>query len=128
VAAGVNAYLPSRYVEMAQEDEFFVALEEDRRVGFFTIRRVDRATAEIPLIYLDLARRGEGFGSECMRHIERWIAASWSEVSTLFLDTVIPNYNGGFYRKMGFDPVGETFCELSSLRVRAVRFEKRLDG
>ena len=54
VAAGVNAYLPEDYIEMAKDAPFFIVEEDDERIGFFTLRRIDESTAELPLIYLSL--------------------------------------------------------------------------
>jgi GNAT superfamily N-acetyltransferase len=126
VAAGVNAYMPSDYVQMSEEQEFFVAEFDHSPVAFFTLRREDLSSAEIPLIYLDLDYLGKGIGSWCIQYLEDWVKQNWIEVTTLFLDTVIPKYNGGFYRKMGFESTRECYCEFSGYRVPAIRFEKRL--
>lgn len=126
VAAGVNAYMPSDFVELATRQECFVVQSDDRPIGFFNLRREDLTRVEIPLIYLDLRCLGQGVGSWCMRFIEEWVRANWSEVTTLFLDTIIPEYNGGFYRKMGYREVGTTICRFPDSDVPAVRFEKQL--
>jgi GNAT superfamily N-acetyltransferase len=126
VAAGVNAHMPADYVEMAGTHEFFVVEDKGSRVGFFTFKRVDRTTAEISLVYVDLDHLGKGIGSRCIGYIEVWIGSTWPEVGTLFLDTIIPKYNGGFYEKMGFEPAGEAVCRFPGCQVRAVRFEKTL--
>jgi len=126
VAACVNAYMPADYVRMSEETEVFVVEDEAVPLGFFTIKRVDRNTAELPLIYLDLGHIGQGIGAWCIGYIEDWIRANWREVRTLVVDTIIPRYNGGFYQKVGFRRVAETFCEFPDQRVPAIRFEKRL--
>jgi GNAT superfamily N-acetyltransferase len=126
VAAGVNAYLPSDYVRMAEGTEFFIVEREARPVGFFTIRRLDAARAEIPLTYFDLGELGRGLGSWSIRFVRTWIRTHWPEVATLVVDTIIPDYNGGFYRRCGFRQESATTCGLSGLRVPAVRFAMAL--
>jgi GNAT superfamily N-acetyltransferase len=126
IAACVNAYLPEDYVRMAGELEFFVAEEGGEPAGFVTMGRAGPAEAEIPLLYVDLARLGRGLGTRCLRHAEDWIAAHWPEVATLFLDTIIPRYNGGFYRRLGFAEDGETICAFPGASLPALRFRKRM--
>jgi len=111
---------------MSDEGEVFVVEEGEDRVGFFTLKRTSRTRAELPLIYLDLDHVGKGIGTRCIEYIEEWIRAHWGEVSALFVDTIIPNYNGGFYRKVGFRQVGETACDFPDASVPAIRFEKQL--
>lgn len=126
VAAGVNAYTPADYARMSDEGEVFIVEVGEHPVGFFTLKRASRTRAELPLIYLDLGHMNKGIGRQCIRYIEDWIRSNWSEVSTLFVDTIIPNYNGEFYRKAGFRQVGETVCEFPEQSVPAIRFEKQL--
>ena len=127
VAAGVNAYMPGDYIRMAQRVAFFIIEEDNRRIGFFTVKRVNETTAELPLIYLDLNHLGKGIGSQCIRFMEEWILSHWTEVDTFFVDTVIPEYNGAFYQKMGFAPEGEVACHFPDLTVSALRLSKRLE-
>jgi GNAT superfamily N-acetyltransferase len=126
IAAAVSAYLPADYVRMSEEGEVFVVEEGGDLVGFFTLKRTSPARAELPLIYLDLEYIGRGIGRRCIAYLEDWIWSNWREVSILFVDTIIPNYNGEFYRKVGFRQVGEAICEFPGGRVPAIRFEKRL--
>jgi GNAT superfamily N-acetyltransferase len=126
VAAGVNAHMPGDYVRMARESEFFIVEEAGTPVGFFMLKRVDQTTAEIALIYLSPGARGKGIGRWCMQQIDEQTRSTWPEVATLCLDTIVPECNGGFYRKVGFKPVAETVYSYPDLDVRAVRYEKRL--
>ena len=119
VAAAVNAYMPSDYIGMADKHAFFVLEDAGTRVGFYTLRRLDQRTAEIPLIYLELDQTGRGIGSWCMQSIEAWLASHWPDVSTLIVETIIPHYNGNFYRRMGFTPVAETKCHFPDGDVKA---------
>lgn len=126
IAAATEAYLPADYVRMSREGEVFVVEEAGKPAGFFTLNRAGPTRAELPLIYLDRAHMGQGIGRQCIAYLEDWIRANWSEVSILFVDTIIPNYNGGFYRKVGFTEVGEVDCHFPAGRVPAIRFEKNL--
>jgi GNAT superfamily N-acetyltransferase len=126
VAAGVNAHMPRDYVRMARGSEFFIVEEAGTPVGFFVLKRVDRTTAEIALIYLSVGARGKGIGRWCVQQVEERTRSAWAEVATLFLETIVPEYNGAFYRNVGFTPVAETVYSYPDLEVRAVRYEKRL--
>jgi GNAT superfamily N-acetyltransferase len=124
IAACVNAYLPNDYIRISDEMPHFIVEENDVSVGFFNLKHKDKYTAELPMIYLDLEYLGKGIGSACISYIEKWIAINWKEVNTLIVDTVIPKYNSGFYKKVGFIPVGESFCDFRGLKVKALRLKK----
>jgi GNAT superfamily N-acetyltransferase len=126
VAACVNAYLPDDYLRMAEVSEFFVVEEEDRPVGFFTLKRIGEHRAELPLIYLDLDFLGSGIGTRCLQFMEGWIAAHWKEVDTFIVDTVVPEYNGGFYEKAGFERAGQVVCAYPDMNLDALRLQKKL--
>jgi len=125
-AAGVNTFMPDDYVRMAETAPFFVAEDSGRVIGFCTIERKDTRVAEIPLIYIELNQLGKQIGQILIEYIEQWVTANWPEVTTLMVDTVIPKYNGGFYKKVGFIPAGDAICTFAELQVRALRFEKKL--
>ncbi len=99
-------------------DEVFMVLEGQLRI--------DDKTVEIPLIYFDLKYIGKGYGSETMRFVEEWIRENWPAVKKIFLDTIIPKYNGGFYNKIGYKELGESKCIFPGKEVSATRFEKKL--
>jgi len=126
VAAAVNSYLPDVYIRMAQETPIFIVEKKGTPVGFFTLKRRDGSTTELPQIYLDLDRLGRGIGTACITYIEKWLAENWPEVNTLVVDTVIPKYNSGFYKKVGFIPGEFTYCEFSGRKLRALRLVKHL--
>lgn len=128
VAACINAYMPKDYIRMAKKMEFFIVEDNRMPVGFFTIKRVDAITAEIPLIYIDLNHLGKGIGTTCIQFIKKWLSSNWIDVGTLIIDTVIPQYNSGFYQRMGFIPIEETFCDFPDLKVKALRFCKELNS
>jgi GNAT superfamily N-acetyltransferase len=125
-SAGVSAFMPDDYVRMAQTTPFFVAEAAGGIIGFFTIERKDRARAEIPLIYIDLGHLGKKIGRTFIEYIEHWVTANWPDVTTLIVDTVIPEYNRGFYQKVGFLPAGKASCRFPAMDVPALRLEKKL--
>jgi len=126
VSAAVNSYMPDDYIRMARETTFFIVERKGVPVGFFNLKRKDESTAELPLIYFDLDRLGEGLGSACVDYIEKWLLANWVEVKILIVDTVIPKYNSGFYNKVGFEPSGSTCCEFLGQKLKALRLVKKL--
>jgi len=128
ISAGVNAYMPDDYIRMAEEMEFFIMEEDEKSIAFFTIKKIDKTTAEIPLVYIDLNYLGNGIGKACLQYVEDWIITNWKEVKELFVDTVIPEYNGGFYIKAGFVPTGETTCNFPDMSLKALRLTKKLNA
>ena len=126
IKACVEAYALYDYLRMQKAGEFFIAEEKGTPRGFFTLKRLTRKKAEIPLIYLDPDQRGRGLGRECLQWLERWVAENWTEVTHLRVDTVIPRSNGGFYRAMGFIDKGETTCRFPGHDMKAIRFVKRV--
>jgi len=127
VTAGVNAYLPDDYIQMAKQMPFFLVEEGSVPLGFFVVKRTNHSTAELHLIYIDLNHIGVGIGKSCIRFIENWLSANWPEIHTLTVDTVIPEYNSGFYRNLGFIPIEDTLCDFSGLKVNALRLGKKIN-
>ncbi len=125
-SAGVNAFMPEDYIRMAKEAPFFVAENSRGVIGFITIERREAGVAEIPLIYVDLKQIGKQIGQTLIRFTEQWVKASWPDVNTLIVETVIPEYNSGFYKKVGFVTAGFAVCEFPDMRVPALRLEKKL--
>jgi GNAT superfamily N-acetyltransferase len=126
VTAGVNAYLPDDYIQMAEQVPFFIVEQDGVPLGFFVVRQMNNSTAELLLIYIDLNHLGFGIGKSSIQFIEKWLSANWPEIHTLIVDTVIPEYNSGFYRKLGFIPIKETLCDFSGLKVNALRMGKKI--
>jgi len=126
VSAGINAYMPDDYVKMSATMKIFIVEDNKERKGFFSIKRIDGITAEIPFIYFDLKYHDQGYGSKSIQYIEKWIRSNWLEVEKIFLDTIIPKYNGGFYKKAGFKIAGKSYCSYGDLIIKANRFEKNI--
>jgi len=125
-SAGVNAFMPEDYVRMAKKSPFFVAEDSGGVIGFITIERRDKQVAEIALIYVDRKQLGKQIGQTLIKYIEQWVIANWPEVTSLIVDTVIPQYNSGFYKKVGFVPAGHAVCDFPDLQLPALRLEKKL--
>ncbi len=128
IAFAVNAYMPNDYIRMAEEMPFFIVEQSDNIIGFFNLKRKDSRTAEFPQIYIALDTLGKGIGSACIEYIEQWLSSNWEEVTTLIVETVIPKYNSKFYKKVGFKPIGYTFCEFLGHRIKALRLTKKLSN
>jgi GNAT superfamily N-acetyltransferase len=128
IAAAVNAYMPDDYTRMALEMPFFMVEENGKSIGFFNLKRKDETTAELPLIYVDLDALGRGIGTACINFIAQWLSSNWKDVTRLIVDTVIPKYNGRFYEKMGFKPVGKSYCEFMGRKIKALRLAKDLNA
>jgi len=128
IAACVDAYALYDYLRMQKAGEFFIAEEDGEPCGFFTLKRLTRNKAEIPMIYVDPDYIGQGRGRECLRWLEKWVITNWPEVTMLIVDTVIPRTNGGFYTTMGYTVEGETICRYAGLDIPATRYVKTLPG
>jgi hypothetical protein len=126
VAAGINAYLPVDYVRMSGKMPILIAENRDERIGFVSMKRLSETVAEIPLIYLKLSELGKGYGTEALGRAEEWIRTEWPDVEKIIIDTIIPEYNGGFYLKSGYLRTGTTSCDFPDMTLAAVRFEKYL--
>jgi RimJ/RimL family protein N-acetyltransferase len=126
VNAAVNSYMPVDYIQISKKMKIFIVEDKGEKIGFVSIKKIDDKTVEIPLIYFDLKYIGKGYGSETMRFVEEWIRENWLGVKKIFLDTIIPKYNGGFYNKIGYKELGESKCIFPGKEVSATRFEKKL--
>lgn len=67
-----------------------------------------------------------GFGTACIDYMEKWLLENWSEVDTLVVDTVIPEYNSEFYIKVGFKPSEAVYCEFLDKQLKALRLIKKI--
>jgi ribosomal protein S18 acetylase RimI-like enzyme len=128
VAAGINAYMPSDLVRMAEKMDVFVATSAGQVVGFCAVRMLDGATAEILFLYVALAAQGRGIGSGLARYVETWVAEQYPDVRGLELDTGVPGYNAAFWETLGFSEIGESALFYPDRRAAAVRFGKQMPG
>ena len=128
IGAAVRAYRPADYTRMAGQGSIFIVEQSGRRAGFFYLKRIDTATAELCLLYIDPRCHGQGVGRACIQHIDRWIFSNWKEVATLVVVTFVPGYNAEFYQRVGFAPVAPTVCEFPERSLKALRLSKRVSG
>ncbi len=126
ISACVDAYALYDYVRMLKAGEFFIVEEDGSPFGFFTLEHRTRKKAEIPMLYLDLDRLGQGIGRECMLWLQNWITTNWPDITQLLVETVTPLANGGFYEAMGFTAAGHTTCHFSGHAIKAARFTKEI--
>jgi ribosomal protein S18 acetylase RimI-like enzyme len=125
-AAGVNAYMPHDFASMAQNLPTFVATLQDEPVGFLMLRIHDLRTAELFLLYIRLAHLRRSIGTQLVRHTESWLHVQYPKMLEIFVDTIVPGYNAGFYERLGYATVGEHLYRLSGKSVRAIRLRKRM--
>ena len=126
VAYGINAILPDDYIQLSIDTNIFIIEDNGQDIGFITIKRVNKTTAEIPLIYFTPESLGKGYGSRSMNFIETWCKTNWKEVKKIYLDTIIPKYNGGFYERISYRKSGDSSCIFNNIKVPAVRFIKNI--
>nr|NQU91083.1 GNAT family N-acetyltransferase [Bacteroidota bacterium] len=126
IKACLSVYSAADYIAMSNNDEVFIAENHWGRIGFFTIQRFDYISAEIPLIYFSLNAVRKGYGKQAMAFAEDWIRKNWPEVEKIMAQTIIPKYNSGFYRKLGYGEQGFTINQFGDKRVRAMVLEKVL--
>jgi len=107
VAGGVRAWIPASFARAAGERPTFVAEAAAEIVGFATLRFLDRGTAELLYLYVDLDHVRRGIGTRLLAHAEDWLRRHRPDVRRLELDTAVPAYNRAFYEKRGFSVVGE---------------------
>ena len=125
VLAGITALLPQDFDYISKKHPAFIILKNHKRIGFVILKKTEDA-AEIYLIYLHKDYTNRGVGRFILEFIETYIRTNWKEVTEIFVDTIIPVYNGGFYRKMGFYISGEAYCKFPDLSVDALRYVKKL--
>ena len=83
VSAGANAYEASDFTRMAETMSSFVAWKGDYPVGFYTVRLLDRSTAEILFLYVNLYHLRQGIGCQLLQHMEEWLAERYPEVADI---------------------------------------------
>jgi GNAT superfamily N-acetyltransferase len=128
VQAGAESYSAAAFTERIGAMETFVVLVGDLVGGFCTIRVSSPTRAELLYLYVSPDHRGSGVGSQLVRHSERRALSAHPEIKTIFLDTVVPEYNQLFWEKMGYRPEGESVCEYPTGTIVAVRLEKKIDS
>ncbi len=126
ISAAVTAYTTDDFIEMSKTSKVFIVEHEEDAAGFFIIKRIDETTAEIPLIYLHLDFLGKGIGTSCIHFAELWIRDNWGSVNKMFVDTIVPDNNSGFYKKMGFNHTQETVNKYPEMPIKAMRMTKYL--
>jgi len=126
VVAGINAYLPGKYIRMAEKTPIFVAVDGDAQIGFIALRSVDNATIEILFLYIRLDYLRKGVGAQLVRYLENWVRKQYPAIERIIVDTAVPRYNQKFYEKIGYSKVGESECQYPAGSIKAVRLLKVL--
>jgi ribosomal protein S18 acetylase RimI-like enzyme len=127
VTAGINGYLPAKYIEMAKSMPIFVAVNDEELVGFIASRLIDKTTMEILFFYIKIDYLRKGIGTKLLRYLEEWIIQNHPEIRRIFVDTAVPRCNQKFYEKAGYVKAGYSKCRYPDGSVAAVRLVKELN-
>jgi GNAT superfamily N-acetyltransferase len=122
---GRDALRPEDFGSMARSGAVFIVEDGRDRRGFFALTRPAPRQVELYLIYLVPEYSGRGIGRACLVFMEEWVRRHWPEAETLFLYTIVPGVNGGFYQRLGF-AAEEIIMDYHGQEVPAVRFSKSL--
>jgi len=125
--AGAGSYDVAEFAERIAALETLIATIGESVVGFCTIRVDPPDRAEVLYLYIDSQRHGAGIGSRLVHESERRVLSSHPAITTLYLDTAVPNYNQAFWERMEYRYVGSSTCSYPSSRIPAVRLEKAVD-
>jgi GNAT superfamily N-acetyltransferase len=126
VVAGINAYLPGKYIQIAETLPIFVAVDGETQIGFIASRFSEPTSIEILFLYIRLDYLRKGIGSKLVSYLESWIRKHHPEIERILVDTAVPKYNQKFYEKIGFSKVGESECQYPEFSIKAVRLIKEL--
>jgi GNAT superfamily N-acetyltransferase len=126
VVAGINAYLPEKYIRMAETMPIFVAVDNKEQIGFIAARFIEHNTIEILFLYIGLDYLRKGLGTQLVRYLENWVRKRHPEIERIMVDTAVPKYNRQFYEKIGYIEVGERECQYPACSIKAVRLMKKL--
>jgi ribosomal protein S18 acetylase RimI-like enzyme len=125
-AAGINAYLPTDYVHLAQTSPAFVADEAGEVIGFVALRFVDDSTVGIHFLYVRLDHTGRGIGRALVERLEDCVRKEYPQIQRMVLNTAVPRYNQAFYERLGFVNSGDSVIHYPDGPVTAIRLEKML--
>ena len=125
VVAAVNDYLPSHYIEMAEDNPCFVATRADTPVAF-VMSKLKENEIEIIFFYVKLDYCRQGVGKELFNYFEEYIKEKRPKVEEINVRTAFPEHNQGFYQKMGFIEAGESSCKYSGLEIDALKMVKKI--
>ncbi len=126
VVLGINTYMPSKFIELAELAPFFVAVDKRTQLGFIASRFLNKTEIEILFLYVKLDLLGRGLGKSLVFYFEDWIQKNHPEIKRIIVDTAVPKYNQKFYEKIGYLKSGESECHYSDGSISSVRLIKRL--
>jgi ribosomal protein S18 acetylase RimI-like enzyme len=126
VVAGINAYLPEKYIRMAETMPISVAVDGEAQIGFIASRFLEHNTIEILFLYIDLDYLRKGIGTQLVRYLESRVRKRHPEIERIIVDTAVPKYNQQFYEKIGYVEVGQSECQYPACSIKAVRLMKKL--
>ena len=98
------------YGEQVKEQDFFAAFDEEKPVGFISLKQHNAFTAEVCVMGVLESHHRSGIGTALMRTLEdraRAIGSKFLTVKTLDSSALYAPYDRtrSFYRKVGFYPL-----------------------
>ena len=110
----------------------FAIEQDDRVIGFLTLREHFPTAWEVHCMAIEAPARGKHLGSQLLDHSEDWLrkrGVEFLQVKTVAATSKSPEYaqTRKFYEARGFVPV-EVFPELWDLRNPALQCIKRLSA
>jgi N-acetylglutamate synthase-like GNAT family acetyltransferase len=120
------------YVQDTAKLPTFAIEQDDRVVGFLTLREHFPTAWEVHCMAIEAQARGKYLGSELLAHSEAWLrkrGVEFLQVKTVAATSKSPEYaqTRKFYEARGFVPV-EIFPELWDPRNPALQCIKRLSA
>lgn len=94
--------------------EFYLALWQEKAVGFFKINDINKTHLELERIYLIAEAKGKGIGKAAIEFVEK--TATSIGKSIIYLKTMQKGKAYLFYQKCGFQIVREVTLEEALVR------------
>jgi ribosomal protein S18 acetylase RimI-like enzyme len=124
VRIGADSYTALQFADRIAAMETCVATIAKKVVGFCAIQLVSQERAELLYLFVDHQYRRGGIGSGLVREVECRVLNAHPDVVLFHLDTVVPQYNQGFWERMGYQSVGPSICNYPNGGIAALRLRK----
>jgi GNAT superfamily N-acetyltransferase len=121
---GADSFSPSEFAARIGDMQTLVATSGGEIVGFCTTQMLSEDEAELLYLYIEKDHRGLGIGSRLVHQAEQLAASSCSVLRTIVVTTAVPDYNKGFWERMGYRSKGTTMCDYPTGKLTALRLEK----
>ena len=124
--AGAYSYNAVEFSERISSMETYIATTGGAIVGFCTMRIDSPVRAEVLYLYIDSKYQRAGIGTHLVQHSEEMVKRTHPLISTLYLDTAVPDYNQRFWVRMGYGYDGPSTCIYPNGKIPAIRLKKNV--